>query len=73
MRDVALAGAPLDAAEARQLISRTKAGVKLSRQARAARGLRREGQLANAVQRPKMQSRGAIYDRVEGGFCRNSK
>ena len=29
MKDVALAGAPLDAAEARQLISRTKAGVKL--------------------------------------------
>jgi hypothetical protein len=43
MRDVALAGAPLDAAEARQLIGRTKAGVKLSRQAGAARGLRREG------------------------------
>jgi acetate---CoA ligase (ADP-forming) len=29
MKDVALAGAPLDAAEARQLINRTKAGVKL--------------------------------------------
>jgi acetate---CoA ligase (ADP-forming) len=29
MKDVAFAGAPLDAAEARQLISRTKAGVKL--------------------------------------------
>jgi acetyltransferase len=29
MKDVALAGAPLDAAEARQLIGRTKAGVKL--------------------------------------------
>src|SRR6202030_2146409 len=29
MKDVALAGAPLDAAEARALISRTKAGVKL--------------------------------------------
>ena len=29
MKDVALAGAPLDAAEARQLIHRTKAGVKL--------------------------------------------
>ena len=29
MKDVALAGAPLDEAEARQLISRTKAGVKL--------------------------------------------
>ena len=29
MKDVALAGAPLDAAEARQLIRRTKAGVKL--------------------------------------------
>jgi len=29
IKDVALAGAPLDAAEARQLISRTKAGVKL--------------------------------------------
>src|ERR1700709_1760563 len=29
MKDVALAGAPLDAAEAKQLISRTKAGVKL--------------------------------------------
>ena len=29
MKDVALAGAPLDAAEARELISRTKAGVKL--------------------------------------------
>ena len=29
MKDVALAGAPLDAAEARQLISRTKAGVKM--------------------------------------------
>src|SRR4051812_10638744 len=29
MKDVALAGAPLDAAEARQLIARTKAGVKL--------------------------------------------
>src|SRR5437868_4168752 len=29
MKDVALAGAPLDVAEARQLISRTKAGVKL--------------------------------------------
>jgi acetate---CoA ligase (ADP-forming) len=29
MKDVALAGAPLDADEARQLISRTKAGVKL--------------------------------------------
>jgi len=29
MKDVALAGAPLDAAEARQLIDRTKAGVKL--------------------------------------------
>jgi acetyltransferase len=28
MKDVALAGAPLDAAEARQLISRTKAGLK---------------------------------------------
>jgi hypothetical protein len=41
MKDVALAGAPLDAAEAKQLIGRTKAGVKLglSRQARAARGL----------------------------------
>jgi acetyltransferase len=29
MKDVALAGAPLDAAEARELIGRTKAGVKL--------------------------------------------
>ncbi len=29
MRDVALAGAPLDAAEARELVGRTKAGVKL--------------------------------------------
>jgi len=29
MKDVALAGAPLDADEARQLIRRTKAGVKL--------------------------------------------
>ncbi|MGQ0686812.1 acetate--CoA ligase family protein [Bradyrhizobium sp.] len=29
MKDVALAGAPIDAAEARQLIARTKAGVKL--------------------------------------------
>ena len=29
MKDVALAGAPLDAAEARALINRTKAGVKL--------------------------------------------
>jgi acyl-CoA synthetase (NDP forming) len=29
MKDVALAGAPLDAAEARQLIGRTKAGVKV--------------------------------------------
>jgi acyl-CoA synthetase (NDP forming) len=29
LKDVALAGAPLDAAEARQLIGRTKAGVKL--------------------------------------------
>ncbi|MCP4617893.1 MAG: acetate--CoA ligase family protein [Bradyrhizobium sp.] len=29
MKDVALAGAPLDAAEARQLIARTKAGVKI--------------------------------------------
>src|SRR5260221_14732845 len=29
MKDVALAGAPLDAAEARELISRTKAGVKI--------------------------------------------
>jgi succinyl-CoA synthetase beta subunit len=29
MKDVALAGAPLDAAEAKELISRTKAGVKL--------------------------------------------
>ena len=29
MKDVALAGAPLDAAEARQLINRTKAGVKM--------------------------------------------
>ncbi|HKU08260.1 MAG TPA: acetate--CoA ligase family protein [Bradyrhizobium sp.] len=29
MKDVALAGAPLDAAEARQLIARTKAGVKM--------------------------------------------
>jgi acetate---CoA ligase (ADP-forming) len=29
MKDVALAGAPLDAAEARELIARTKAGVKL--------------------------------------------
>jgi acyl-CoA synthetase (NDP forming) len=29
MKDVALAGAPLDAAEARQLIRRTKAGIKL--------------------------------------------
>ncbi len=29
MKDVALAGAPLDAAEARVLIGRTKAGVKL--------------------------------------------
>jgi acyl-CoA synthetase (NDP forming) len=29
MKDVALAGAPLDSAEARQLIGRTKAGVKL--------------------------------------------
>jgi acetate---CoA ligase (ADP-forming) len=29
MKDVALAGAPLDAAEAKQLINRTKAGVKL--------------------------------------------
>jgi acyl-CoA synthetase (NDP forming) len=29
MKDVALAGAPLDATEARELISRTKAGVKL--------------------------------------------
>ena len=29
MKDVALAGAPLDAAEARQLIGRTKAGVKI--------------------------------------------
>jgi acetyltransferase len=29
MKDVALAGAPLDAAEARKLIGRTKAGVKL--------------------------------------------
>src|SRR4029453_13059467 len=29
MKDVALAGAPLDAAEAWQLISRTKAGMKL--------------------------------------------
>jgi acyl-CoA synthetase (NDP forming) len=29
MKDVALAGAPLDAAEAKQLIARTKAGVKL--------------------------------------------
>jgi acyl-CoA synthetase (NDP forming) len=29
MKDVALAGAPLDAAEAKQLIGRTKAGVKL--------------------------------------------
>jgi len=29
MKDVALAGAPLDAAEARQLIGRTKAGVKM--------------------------------------------
>jgi acetyltransferase len=29
MKDVALAGAPLDAAEARQLIARTKAGVKV--------------------------------------------
>ncbi len=29
MKDVALAGAPLDVAEARQLIARTKAGVKL--------------------------------------------
>ncbi len=29
MRDIALAGAPLDAAEARELIGRTKAGVKL--------------------------------------------
>ncbi len=29
MKDVALAGAPLDAAEARELIDRTKAGVKL--------------------------------------------
>ncbi len=29
MKDVALAGAPLDAAEARELIHRTKAGVKL--------------------------------------------
>jgi hypothetical protein len=29
MKDVALAGAPLDAAEARELIKRTKAGVKL--------------------------------------------
>src|ERR1700716_2677541 len=30
MKDVALAGAPLDAAEARELINRTKAGVKLN-------------------------------------------
>jgi acetyltransferase len=29
MKDVALAGAPLDVAEARELINRTKAGVKL--------------------------------------------
>ena len=29
MKDVALAGAPIDAAEARQLIARTKAGVKM--------------------------------------------
>ncbi|HEY2106319.1 MAG TPA: acetate--CoA ligase family protein, partial [Candidatus Binataceae bacterium] len=29
LKDVALAGAPLDAEEARQLISRTKAGVKM--------------------------------------------
>ncbi|HEY0849245.1 MAG TPA: acetate--CoA ligase family protein [Bradyrhizobium sp.] len=29
MKDVALAGAPIDAAEARQLITRTKAGVKM--------------------------------------------
>jgi acetyltransferase len=29
MKDVALAGAPIDAAEAKQLISRTKAGVKM--------------------------------------------
>ncbi|GLR85787.1 acetate--CoA ligase family protein [Bradyrhizobium iriomotense] len=29
MKDVALAGAPLDAAEARQLIGRTKAGIKM--------------------------------------------
>jgi acetyltransferase len=29
MKDVALAGAPLDATEARQLIGRTKAGVKI--------------------------------------------
>jgi acetyltransferase len=30
MNDVALAGAPLDAAEAGELIGRTKAGVKLN-------------------------------------------
>jgi acetyltransferase len=29
MKDVALAGAPVDASEARKLISRTKAGVKI--------------------------------------------
>jgi acetyltransferase len=29
LKDVALAGAPLDAAEAKQLIARTKAGVKI--------------------------------------------
>ncbi len=29
MKDVALAGAPLDAAEAKQLIGKTKAGVKM--------------------------------------------
>ena len=29
MKDVALAGAPIDAAEAKQLIARTKAGVKM--------------------------------------------
>jgi hypothetical protein len=30
------------------------------------------GQVADAVQRPKMQ-RGAVHDGVEGGFCRNAK
>jgi acetyltransferase len=46
MKDVALAGAPLDEAEAKQLIAKTKAGVKMKAIAanrRCARGFRREG------------------------------